>query len=904
MATSNDARSASGSPPPRRRSGFGVTTRLIALVMLPVTVMCGVAGSVVWAHRSTATRALAVEHGVAKLSELLELRDALHTLHAVQAFDVRFLQLGVTRDLAVSFIGVDWAPRVAPARAKADRAIASLGEDSPITADALSSLYADIDNGTIDVTLAAQRLNDFGKSISAAVTRDLDRLTLEAGNAPLDAALESVRAASGLVDVVTPQVIDLSAIWFPSPADTPQTTAAAVARLGAERTGYLHGVDDLRHLDVKSVVAALVAIEFDPRIQAFDHAVSTTVLGEPLTAAGATLDLDKVAQTFRGHLILASLLDDLVTTATSAVHAQAQHVATSEEASFVTWAAVAAILSLIFVGTALRLAQSISKPLKNLAAYAHAVNEGHLDAQPSPGHNRGPRETRVAFGVFTDLVTNLQLLDAKANALAHCDFENPVLREPLPGRLGRSLESSVALLSGSIVERDQLQTNLAHQATHDSLTGIYNRPAAITGIQAAMNRADRTAATTAVLFFDLNEFKAVNDSHGHEVGDEVLRQIADRMTVGLRSGDFAARLGGDEFVVVAEAITDVADATDLARRIIDTITMPITVGALNISIGAAVGVALTLDGPEDPLRLLARADAAMYRAKQHDHSAIEIFDAELQQQMVEREDIETALTAALIATANNELKLHYQPVLDAASGAMVSAEALIRWDRPGHGRLPPDSFIPIAEATALIIDIDCWVLAEATRQLVAWSSVADLAEMPVSVNISGRHLLSRQLPEHIRAALDQSGVDPHRLTIEITETVLLTDLVAVAAELDEVRALGVRVAIDDFGTGYTSLAHLQHLPIDIIKIDRSFVSQLNVRRGSSLVRMVTDLGHAIDLSIVAEGVETSDELAALQAMGADCLQGFLLSRPLTPEAFIVWAHEHVSGDWQRAATAV
>lgn len=887
----------------RRRSGLGVTGRLVALVMLPVTVMCGLAGSVVMTHRSAATRALAVEHGVVELTDLLEIRDALHTMQTVEAFEVRFLQLGVTRDVAVDFVGVDWAPGVAPAREQASRAIASMRGGSPVSADALRSLYTGIDDGSIAPDFAAQRLDHFGQVVGDALNSQLDGLAAMAGSERLVAALESLRAASSLVDIITPQVIDLSAIWFPSPADTPQITAGVLARLGAERTDYAQAVAELRVLGVTSVVVALARIEADPVVQTFNDSVADTVAGESLTPVGGELDTVKVGETFRGNLVLDTLLDGLVRTATTAVREDAQTLASSEQASFVTWAAVAGVLALLFVGIAVRLAHSISKPLKNLATYAQAVNEGKLDTEPSPRRNRGPRETRVALGVFTDLVTNLQLLDAKANALAHCDFDNPALLEPLPGRLGRSLESSVALLSGSIVERDVLQTNLAHQATHDSLTGIYNRPAAITGIKAALNRAERSGATTAVLFIDLNEFKAVNDSHGHRVGDEVLRQIANRMTIGLRGGDFVARLGGDEFVIVAEAVADVADATDLARRIVDTINEPVTVEGLHIKIGAAVGVALTLDGPEDPLRLLARADAAMYRAKQHDHSAIEIFDAELQRQMIEREDIESALTAALTSPASSELHLQYQPVLDAASGAMVSAEALIRWERPGHGTLPPDSFIPIAEATALIIDLDCWVLSEATRQLSEWSSVTDLSDIAIAVNISGRHLLSRQLPDHIRRVLDQSGVDPRRLTIEITETVLLTDLVAAAAELDEVRALGIRVAIDDFGTGYTSLAHLQQLPIDVIKIDRSFVSQLNLRRGSSLVRMVTDLGHAIDISIVAEGVETADELRALQAMGADCLQGFLLSRPLTPAALAIWAHDHKAQKWQATAPA-
>jgi diguanylate cyclase (GGDEF)-like protein len=868
----------------------------MALVMLPVTVMCVLAGSVVLSHRSLSNDAVAVNRGVVQLSNLVKVRDGLRSQESVAMFDVRFAQLGVTRSIASTFLGFDIAAQVAPARIEVGHAIDALGSDSPVAPATLQSLYADIDSGAIAPTTAVQRLRIEIEATGSAVTALLAALDVEGQPAQLGAALESVRAAGEMVDVAAPQVFDLSVVWFPSPADTTTSTSAALARFSTETAAYSSGAAQIRDLDVVSVTALLARIEADPGVQAFDRAIAATLLGTPLVQPGLVLDTaatKTATEAFRGFFARDALLDELVVTATTAVSSEAVRVAATEHQGFMLWSGGAAILALASIGIALLLARSISRPLQDLAGYAHKVNEGELDAEPSRSLNHGPRETRMAFGVFTDLVANLQLLDAKANALAHCDFDDPVLREPLPGRLGQSLESSVALLSGSIVERDQLQTHLAHEATHDSLTGICNRPAAITAIEAAMHRASRSGLTVAVLFVDLNEFKSVNDSHGHEVGDEVLRQIAARMTEDLRSGDFLARLGGDEFVVVAEGVADAADATDLARRIVDTVSQPMEVAGLHITVGAAVGVALTLDGPEEPLRLLARADAAMYRAKLHDGSAIEIFDAGLQQQMIERVDIEAALTAALSAPDGGGLQLHYQPVLEAAAGSLAGVEALVRWERPDQGMLYPDSFIPIAEATNLIIALDCWVLAEATRQLDAWSTVPELADIPVAVNISGRHLLSHQLPNHIKAVLDQSGIDPHRLSIEITETVLLADLVGAAGELDAIRALGVKVAIDDFGTGYTSLAHLQQLPIDTIKIDRSFISQLNVRRGSSLVRMVTDLGHAIDINIVAEGVETSEEMQALQAIGADHLQGYLLSRPLTPTAMSAWAQERV-----------
>jgi diguanylate cyclase (GGDEF)-like protein len=866
-----------------------VTTRLIALVMLPVTVACVLAGSVVLSHRTAVERAVSLERAVPALQDLVELREALYGLRSVSAFDVRLAQAGVNRATAATFLGFDLDAQIAPERTAAKRAASRLGVDSPAAVATLQTLFAGIDGGRIFPSDAVQQLTGILRTTEAAVTRRFDRLEADVADTPLVAALQSLRIASALVEVTTPQVLALSKIWFQFQGDTPQTTSATLAAFGADSADYADRIADLHSLGVTSVVATLARVQRNAEGRTFEHAVAGVLRGEPLNAPGAAIDLEKVAAAFRGYLVRATLLHDVVATADVAVRDEARGLADSERHGYLAWAFAVAALAIASIGIALALARSITKPLKSLAGYARAVTEGQLDAEPAFGTHHGPREARVAFTVLSDLVANLQLLDAKANALAHCDFDNPALQQPLPGRLGRSLESSVALLSGSIVERDELQNHLAHDATHDALTGIFNRPAAVARIEAAMQRADRNGATTAVLFIDLNEFKAVNDSYGHEGGDEVLRQIAIRMTAGLRPGDVVARLGGDEFVIVAEDVGGVENATDLARRIIDTISEPIELGGHQVSVGAAVGIALTLDGPEEPLRLLARADAAMYRAKHHERSAIEIFDAGLQQQMIEREDIEAALRAALADPSGGGLQLHYQPVLDAASGHLVSAEALIRWDRPDHGRLPPDSFIPIAEATSLIIDLDCWVLAEATRQLVAWSDIAQLADTPVSVNISGRHLLSGQLSRHIAAVLDATGVQPERLSIEITETVLLTDLIAAAAELDAVRALGVKVAIDDFGTGYTSLAHLQKLPIDTIKIDRSFVSQLNLRQGSSLVRMVTDLGHAIDINIVAEGVETDGELQALQAIGADHLQGFLLSRPLEPAALVHWA---------------
>jgi diguanylate cyclase (GGDEF)-like protein len=872
----------------KQQTGVGVTTRLMVLVLIPVTVACAFAGSVIWSLHQTAGRAQVVSAALPRLGELVSLQDGLHALQALEQFDIRFAQLGSNQAVASAFLGVDLRAIEIGARRDSAAAAARLGNDSPVNQAELSLLFTRIDQGVVGPVEALRLLTADVTKCSDWLTRTLNGLVSQGRDTRLVAPLDALRTASGLADAGTPQGIDLSTLWFPSPGDVSRLQEPVLADLGATTALFAANAARLHELNIRPVVAKLDALERDPGVATFNTAIANTLRGQHLPPLTSAAGIGQVMGTFHGFLIREDLIDGVVTAALSSVRAQARGLAAAARNDFLVWTVGAFVLALASIGIAVRLSRSISRPLKDLAVYAHAISEGRLETESPSGDRHAPRETRVALAVFGDLVDNLKLLDAKANALAHCDFDNPVLGEPLPGRLGSSLENSVTVLSSSIVERDLLQTHLAHQATHDALTGILNRPAAIVGIESAMHRSARTGATTALLFIDLNEFKSVNDSHGHEVGDTVLKGIASRIASGLRDRDFVARLGGDEFIVVTEDVTDISETAALARRLIELVEQPFIVGSHRITIGAAVGIALNVDGPEDPLLLLARADAAMYRAKGHKRSAIEIFDANLQRDMLARADIESALADALVDSAGGGLSLHYQPILDTASGALARVEALIRWDRPGIGMLPPDQFIPIAEGSPLIIAVDRWVIDHVTAQLAAWSSVPELANVPAAVNISGRHLLSGQLPGYLSAALEHAHLAPGMLSIELTETVVLDDLTTAAAELDAVRALGVSVAIDDFGTGYTSLAHLQRLPIDSIKIDRSFISQLEKSRGLALVRMVTVLGHAIDVTVVGEGVETPGELRALQLMGADQLQGYLLSRPLPPEALITW----------------
>jgi diguanylate cyclase (GGDEF)-like protein len=866
--------------------------RLIALVMIPVSVTGVIAASAVSTRRGNAHDAQAIADGVGKLDALSDLHLAISQLQTAAAFRVRFQELGVTLEVASQAVGIEVKTLDRSARAEASQALAVLGSMSPVSEGELRAAYVGVDQATLAPTTQAVVFARYAVLAQEAFDGHLDQVEASARrieSRALFAGLESLRATDRLTDVAARQGISLSTAWFAAPGATPRSRDAVLVKLGGDGSDYAAAEARLSELAVPSLVTGLRKMHEDPLVRAFDHAIAAA-------SAGLRPDLASTNAVFRGYLVRSTILKRLVSSAAYAVRVAARSLRLSERNAFLAWAGLSLAFSLLLIGIAVAFARSIARPLRALGAYAHAVNEGRFDVEPGSGATRGPRETRAAFAAFGDLVASLRLLDAKATALATCAFDDPILDEPLPGRLGTSLESSVTLLSDSIVERERLQAHLAHQATHDSLTGIANRAAALVAIQTAIHHSTRYGDAVTLLFVDLNDFKAVNDRYGHDCGDEVLRQIAERMVACVRPGDFVARLGGDEFLVVAERVAGAAGATELARRLLEAVTEPIDVSGVSVEVGAAIGVAMALDSPEEPLRLLARADAAMYRAKRRDRSAIEIFDADMQQQMLEREEVEADLGRALADPSAGGLVLHYQPVLSAETGLIEGAEALVRWDRPGHGRLAPDAFIPIAEETSLIVDLDRWVLAEAGRCLVTWSADPQLAAVPIAVNISGRHLLSGLLVRHVLSMLEETGANPHMLTIEITETVLLDDLIAAGAELEALRALGVRVAIDDFGTGYTSLAHLQYLPIDVIKIDRSFTNQLDQHRGRSLVRMLTELGHANALAIVAEGVETAQELSALRSMGADQLQGYLLCPPLAPAAFVTWARYNLAAE--------
>ncbi|GAA1883373.1 putative bifunctional diguanylate cyclase/phosphodiesterase [Lapillicoccus jejuensis] len=461
------------------------------------------------------------------------------------------------------------------------------------------------------------------------------------------------------------------------------------------------------------------------------------------------------------------------------------------------------------------------------------------------------------------------------------------------------LTLAIRAASRAIRVGEDLSDHLAHQAAHDSLTRLTSRARALELLDTALQRSAGQGTGVAVLFVDLDHFKRVNDLHGHAVGDHVLQVVAERMRAAVRPHDVVGRLGGDEFIVVVETVAGpdlgLSTAAHLLAAIGEDVVLPGSGQVL--SVGASVGLALSRAGDGEPsgagvvgaARLLHEADTAAYRAKAAGRGTVEVFDEVLRRHLAERQELEAALDHALAA---GELVLHYQPVLAAVSGSLSGYEALVRWQRPGHGLVGPDAFVPFAEQSGAITRIGAWVLREACHQLVEWTRAqpTTYGALRVAVNVSGRHLQDAVLLDDVRTALESSGLEPDRLVVEVTETVLV-DVHEVGERLAAVRALGVRLSIDDFGTGYTSFGQLATLPADELKIDRSLVTAATPGR-TDLLRLMVHAAHAFGLVVVAEGIEDADQLDLVRGVGCDLVQGYLLGRP-APADPLPWAPPRV-----------
>ncbi|HEY7454808.1 MAG TPA: EAL domain-containing protein [Thermoleophilaceae bacterium] len=433
-----------------------------------------------------------------------------------------------------------------------------------------------------------------------------------------------------------------------------------------------------------------------------------------------------------------------------------------------------------------------------------------------------------------------------------------------------------------VTDRKRMEAELERLALYDSLTGLPNRALFTDRLSHAIERRGRSQAT-AVYFLDVDRFKRINDSLGHGAGDEVLREVAARIQRTLRPDDTVARFGGDEFTILCESVGGVLEAVGVADRLQREIAQPLRAGGAELRLSASIGIALAEPGEEvDRTRLVEDSDAAMYRAKERGGARTELFDSAMRERAVMALGIEQELQHAL---ERGELRLYYQPLVSLDTGDMVGAEALIRWQHPEHGLVGPDYFLSVAEESGLIVQVGAWAVGEACRRLRDWDRRNGHAPpFSLAVNLSARELTHPDVVSTVLNALRRSALDPHRLTIEVTESTAMADRDSGFRALRELHAAGVRIAIDDFGTGYSSLDHLREMPADILKIDRSFVAGMAANSpDSALVAAAVAMGRALEMEVVAEGIETSEQVADLREFGCPLGQGFLFARPLPPE---------------------
>ena len=491
-----------------------------------------------------------------------------------------------------------------------------------------------------------------------------------------------------------------------------------------------------------------------------------------------------------------------------------------------------------------------------------------------------PDDLERVLQVFGELAASPNAQATTEIRIRHADGTYRLIEATGKNLLEEPSVAGIVVNYRDISERRALEDELRHQAFHDSLTGLANRALFADRLEHALSRTRRSRNRLGVLFLDLDDFKTINDSLGHGEGDQLLIAVAGRLRDAIRAGDTVARMGGDEFAVLVEPGTG-GSPMEVAERLLATLQAPFRIGGKELFVHASVGVALSTSPKETPQELLRNADASMYMAKSHGKNRIELFEPSMHAAALARFAIKGDLERAL---DRGEFELLYQPIVRLTTREVVGVEALVRWQHPERGLILPTEFIPVAEETGLIIPLGRWVLEQACRQARLWESVRPDRTLSMSVNVSGRQVAEAAFVASVADALGRSRLEPSRLVLEFTEGVLMRDTEATLTTLHDLKALGIRLAIDDFGTGFSALNYLRSFPIDVLKIDGSFVASMSAGADQrAVVRAILRLGETLHLSTVAEGIEDAGQLADLRALGATLGQGYFFARPLTAE---------------------
>lgn len=829
-----------------------------------------------------------VQAATTELVEVVELQSAVQNENFWLATTVGIEALGFSPSLVALALGIDPTEQLALAEAKTDRVVAR------VDIDGLSSALADARRNPTGRAGVSGPLDMIETEIvKGAVLEKVERVISLAAEQPDGSQLVILARKLQGTNEVRSSFSRLRAAFFAN-FDDLDADARRLVMLELSKRLILYE-RELEELDLLIAPDDSLADPFDSllanedrsevlvaiRLVLADFGYITTGSEAPDPTSGSAVD-EAVALYFSRAEFATLVHFDLVAAATDVLTdaVDDQREAAGRSAMVVLAASLA--IAFVTIGSIVTATRWIVRPLADLGRTALALT---LGGKGSLRPASGPREIRLIHVALAEAISNLERTEQQAIALADGALNDPSLNQVVPGRFGATLHSAIEQLRSSISYQEKFSDQLAYEAGHDGLTGLANRRAAIDFLTNSLSMPDEQAdgqspvRQTTVFFIDLDHFKEVNDTHGHAAGDDVLCTIAKALRTCARSNDMVGRIGGDEFLIVSDGPSTTAEGQSMGERYLTAIKESLDDTS---QIGASIGVAMGHSG-DDIDTLLAEADVAMLEAKNQGRDAVRFFDVELRTRTLDEMSLSTDIRVGLEL---GEFQLYYQPIVDSVSGSTLHYEALIRWNRPGVGRVSPDDYIPFAERSDLVIAIDRWVLNEAAGTLASNA----LDGIGLAVNISGRHLANGDLFGDLTEVLARSGINPCDLTIEITESALLGDIDGAIETLRKIRATGVKVAIDDFGTGFTSLTHLRRLPADVLKIDQSFTSNLDNPDDANLVRLVIQTAHILRLDVIVEGVETLHQAQRVTMLGADQMQGYYFARPM-PLDDIVAARE-------------
>ncbi len=824
-------------------------------------------------HQSVRREATRIERAANQTKPLLNAQSGLSADMRAAAVVSSVSGLGLDLSGIVAALGLDLSTELGPARAILDEALIEISA-------AEREYWAD--PAAVDAFVTASedrtRYHDLIDDM-VLTTADLDRMRVEL-QTPLATATQAQISSLGVLALDVPRAGLLDDLAANAAAADAYLTAihSQSASLVAYLVGF--GLEDPAEAFAASYQASEVAwqrlaagldtttlqrfeaLRAEPDWVEFDALSEAIIAGElssgPLEPTIRSIELGVTVSSFAADMtdqVIAQLGEEAALVSTEAA---------AQERRALVIGFVIAVVTLGSVGGAVTM---IVRPLRHLEARAHQISAG--DLEPTITARPLLREAAVIDEAMDDMVRSLSVIERQAEALSAGRLDASSLQESAPGRLGESLRQSVDQLS-------ELTSRLDHQARHDILTGLPNRAAAMEAIDAALARRRSRGGQLGLLFVDLDEFKRINDDHGHAAGDAVLVETAARLVAQSRGRDVVARLGGDEFIALIDDVDDIDDAVEAAGRMARAMAEPMSVGGASITSTVSVGVALSDSSVITGEQLLHRADLAVYQAKALGRSRVEVFDDDLGEADDERRLLEHELREAL---AGAGLELWYQPIVDLPNHRVWGFEALLRWRTEDGGLRMPDQFIPLAEQSNLIVAVDDWVLSSAYETLGAWQADVETKDLHLAVNISSRNLTGGQLATGIRDGAP-AGLDLSRLGLELTETGLLDDVDAAAATVHELQQLGIGVAIDDFGTGHSSVARLRGVPVNRLKVDRSYIAATEDASDRSILSTLASLAAALELEAVAEGVETAAQARLLASFGYTHAQGYHYARPM------------------------